>query len=103
MQPIDAIGEKIRLHRQSRSLTQEQLAQSLGYSKSFISLVESGERTLSDLDIERMASELGTTAEDLRSHDLVVHYRKTGAHTEEDLRDFVKEAQKLMREESKKN
>lgn len=61
------IGEKIKQIRRSKDMTQEALALALGYTKSFISYVESNERRLSDLDLGRVAHILGVSVSDLES------------------------------------
>lgn len=63
------IGENIKLFRQSKGLTQEELAKKLGISKSAISRYESGQRE-PDLDsVEKIASTLGVSLRDLVSVD----------------------------------
>lgn len=49
------IGGKIQKLRQSRGLTQKDLGDLLGYSESFISYIEKGERNISVSDLSKIA------------------------------------------------
>lgn len=51
----------LRAWREHRGLTQSQLAESIGTEGSVISLLESGDRGLSDKWLRRLAPPLGTT------------------------------------------
>lgn len=56
------IGQRIRLKREEIGMTQEQLANKLGYkSKSSIAKIESGERDLRQKNIKTIADALSTT------------------------------------------
>lgn len=51
---ISNFGEEIRTLREKRKMTQKQLGEFLGYSESYISYIEKGERTLNINDIEKL-------------------------------------------------
>ena len=50
-------------------MSQEQLAEAVGTAGNVISLLESGQRSLSDKWVNRLASALGTRPGHLREHD----------------------------------
>ena len=52
------VGQNIRLERKLKNLTQEQLAEKMGYSKSLIGSIERGSRRVTLEDIERIAAAL---------------------------------------------
>ena len=52
------VGQNIRLERKLKNLTQEQLAEKMGQSKSFIGAIERGSRRCTLEDIERVAAAL---------------------------------------------
>lgn len=58
-------GKRLRYLRRSRDLTQEQLAELVGRSVNFISLVENGVTAPSFETIERLAKALNVDATDL--------------------------------------
>ncbi len=61
-----AIGERIRQFRQSSSMSQQELADALGFkSGTAISLIESGARGTSAEDIPKFAKVLGVNPSDL--------------------------------------
>lgn len=73
------IGENIKMIRRAMGKTQEELAAVLGYKKSFISHVESGNRVLSTDDLTKVAAALGVTVSDLHPQSKVtVHFRSDG-------------------------
>ncbi|MBI2485044.1 helix-turn-helix transcriptional regulator [Candidatus Uhrbacteria bacterium] len=91
------IGENIKLIRRTKGMTQEQLANALGYTKSFLSLVESGDRTLSSEDIARIAVALGVSVEDMQSR-VVVQFRSDSISSSDQKKveeDFIKFARNL--------
>jgi transcriptional regulator with XRE-family HTH domain len=57
------VGDRIRLVRESKGLTQDQLATAAGISKSFISEVENGKRNVSAQNLLRIANALGASIE----------------------------------------
>lgn len=59
----------LRAWREKRGLSQEALAQIVGTAGNVISLLESGDRALSDKWLRRLAPALGTTAGFLLDHD----------------------------------
>lgn len=67
------IGENIKLIRQSKGLTQEELAKKLGISKSAISRYESGQRDPNLDSADKIASVLGVALRDLVSADNVMN------------------------------
>jgi len=58
-------GERIRQLRTSKGLTQEELAEAVGVSTDFISLIERGERAPSFENLERLAEALGVNVAEL--------------------------------------
>ena len=64
------LGQRIRELREARDLSLREFAKKLGgFSAAFLSDVELGRRHPSDKVLADMARVLGTTVEDLRSHD----------------------------------
>jgi transcriptional regulator with XRE-family HTH domain len=55
---LDLFGRRLRHARQARSLTQEQLADSSGFDRTYISLLERGRRNLSLLNLVALAKAL---------------------------------------------
>lgn len=51
----EIIGEKLRILRERMNLTQQELAERLGYTQAFISSVENGKRTPSIKFLEKVA------------------------------------------------
>jgi transcriptional regulator with XRE-family HTH domain len=60
-----AFGRTLRARRQAAGVTQEELAYSAGVHRTFVSLLERGERSPSFEAMRKLASALGTTAGDL--------------------------------------
>ena len=59
---IPQIGEKIKQFRMQAGMSQQELAEKLGYkSGTAISLIESGERGVDAADIKKFADALGVT------------------------------------------
>ena len=54
-----ALGKRLRLLRLVRELTQEELGQAAGISRSFVSLVEHGSNSLDVVRLMRLAAALG--------------------------------------------
>lgn len=61
---MSTLGANVRAVRQSRGLTQEQLADRLGVGKAYVCHVERGSRTAKSL-VPRIAEALGVTTEQL--------------------------------------
>ena len=59
------MGEKIRMHRLHRSMTQERLSQSVGVTAQAVSKWESGASDPSTTNLMALAKLFGTTAEEL--------------------------------------
>jgi Zn-dependent peptidase ImmA (M78 family)/transcriptional regulator with XRE-family HTH domain len=59
----EQIGERLRITREARQLTQEAIAKELGLPRSAISLIESGQRQISTLELTRMAAFYGKPLE----------------------------------------
>ena len=53
------LGRNLRAHRQKLGLSQEQLAERLGYHRTYIGGIEQGLRNLSLRSVERLAADLG--------------------------------------------
>lgn len=62
---IEIFGQNIRKHRKERGWTQEQLAFEAGVKRAYLSEVENGHRNVSLDVVEKLASALGTTADQL--------------------------------------
>lgn len=58
---IHNIGDKIRHLRETKKVTQKELGNFLGYSESFISYVEKGERSLSAIDLDKLTNFFGVS------------------------------------------
>ena len=65
----DRIENNLRLWREFRQMTQEQLAEAVGTTASVISLIESGHRQLSLKWLQRLAPPLRTTPGFILDHD----------------------------------
>ncbi|MFT4210535.1 MAG: XRE family transcriptional regulator [Microbacterium sp.] len=72
------LGARIRALRQSRGLTLAQAAADAELSHSFLSQVERGLERLSMGSLFRIARALGTTQQDLLTHDVETPPRRTG-------------------------
>src|SRR5260221_14638942 len=66
---MKTLGERIRELREQQDWSVRELAKKLKVSAPFLSDVELGRRHPSDDVLERLASFLGTTAENLKKHD----------------------------------
>lgn len=60
-----SIGRALRLTREERGLTQVQMAETLGKPQSYISKIESGERSLHVYELFAYADALGMSAQEL--------------------------------------
>lgn len=59
------VAQNIKRIRESKGMTQEQLAQALGMTHSAISLIESDKRGLNVKKADKIAAALGVTLNDL--------------------------------------
>ncbi|MDF1705601.1 MAG: helix-turn-helix transcriptional regulator [Aeromicrobium sp.] len=59
------VGRKLREHRTRLGLSQEQLAEDLGFHRTYLGSVERGERNLTLASVEQLASRLGVDPLDL--------------------------------------
>jgi transcriptional regulator with XRE-family HTH domain len=66
---MKTLGQKIRELREERDLSLRDLAKRLGVTAAFLSDIELGRRYPSDKVLSDMAKALGTSLENLRSHD----------------------------------
>jgi transcriptional regulator with XRE-family HTH domain len=62
---LTLFGERVRLLRQARGLSQEALALAAGLDRTYIGGVERGERNISLLNIQKIAQALGVSLADL--------------------------------------
>lgn len=60
---LDEIGRRLRRARESRQITQERASAVLGLQRSAISLMESGQRQISTLELTRLADLYGRSVE----------------------------------------
>jgi transcriptional regulator with XRE-family HTH domain len=66
---MKTLGERIRELREKRDFSVRELARKIGVSAPFLSDVELGHRHPSDDVLDRLAPELRTTTEDLKTYD----------------------------------
>jgi transcriptional regulator with XRE-family HTH domain len=59
------VGRRLREQRQALGLSQEAMAERLGYHRTFLGSVERGERNLTLASVEQLAASLGVPALDL--------------------------------------
>jgi transcriptional regulator with XRE-family HTH domain len=59
------VGRRLREQRESLGLSQEAMAERLGYHRTFLGSVERGERNLTLSSVEQLAASLGVPALDL--------------------------------------
>lgn len=62
---LTLFGERVRVLRQARGLSQEALALVAGLDRTYIGGVERGERNISLLNIQKIAQALGVSSADL--------------------------------------
>lgn len=65
MNELKHFGEKVRELRVKRGLSQEQLAESSGLHRTYISSLELGKRNVSLINIHALAKALGVTPDKL--------------------------------------
>ncbi|MEG9227516.1 helix-turn-helix domain-containing protein [Aeromicrobium sp. Sec7.5] len=59
------VGRKLREHRTRLGLSQERLADDLGFHRTYLGSVERGERNLTLASVEQLAARLGVDPLDL--------------------------------------
>lgn len=59
------VGRKLREHRLRLGLSQERLAEDLGFHRTYLGSVERGERNLTLASVEQLAARLGIDPLDL--------------------------------------
>jgi transcriptional regulator with XRE-family HTH domain len=59
------VGRRLREQRESLGLSQEAMAERLGYHRTFLGSVERGERNLTLASVEQLATSLGVPALDM--------------------------------------
>ena len=64
-QLLQEFGQRIRELRQSRGLSQEQLADETGFHRTYIGMVERGERNLSLSNVGQFAETFGISISEL--------------------------------------
>ena len=70
-----SFGAALKRHRRNANLTQEQLAEQAGYSVSYISMLERGERVPVHATVELLADALGLTAGEQSAFELAARER----------------------------
>ncbi len=58
-------GNRLRALREARGLTQEELADDAGFSRSYYSDIETGKRNISILNLRRLAQSLNVSLSEL--------------------------------------
>jgi len=61
---LKSVGDRIRLERQKRGFSQEELAFKAGLDRTYVGSVERGERNISLINLERIMRALDLTAAD---------------------------------------
>ena len=59
------VGRKVREHRRRLGVSQERLAEDLGFHRTYLGSVERGERNLTLASVEQLAQRLGVDPLDL--------------------------------------
>lgn len=59
------VGRRLRAQREALGLSQEAMAERLGYHRTFLGSVERGERNLTLASVEQLAASLGVAPLDL--------------------------------------
>ena len=59
------VGRRLRAQRETLGLSQEAMAERLGYHRTFLGSVERGERNLTLASVEQLAASLGVAPLDL--------------------------------------
>ena len=72
------LGKRIATAREAARLTQEQLGEALGLSKSVISRIEDGTRALKASEIDAIAARLGTSAQAFLFPDVYLEVYRAG-------------------------
>lgn len=61
------VGRRVREKREAAGLSQEAMAERLGYHRTYLGSLERGERNLTLLSLEQLAARLGVSPFDLLS------------------------------------
>jgi transcriptional regulator with XRE-family HTH domain len=67
------IGRRITELRKIKGLSQEDLAKSIGLSRSSLAQIELGNRSINIFELQQLSMELGFSLDDFMSNDFVVH------------------------------
>lgn len=62
---LQKFGQKVRNERQKQSLSQEELAAKAGVHRTYIGMIERGEKNITLTNIEKIAKALGLTMSEL--------------------------------------
>jgi transcriptional regulator with XRE-family HTH domain len=89
--PLPAVGQRIRAWRMQRGLTQQQLAQALGVSESYIQHVEQGQRSLRVDKLLELAAALNVSAPQLLEDDATGDDPSASADTPEPTQTLLNE------------
>ncbi len=88
------LGEKVRLFRVTKNMSQEDLGKKLGMSKQTISKIEKGRRKLSGTELQKIAKILDTRFSDflmsdpVKESDPLIHYDLIEKKTKKIIRSF---------------
>ena len=72
---IEEFGKRIRQLRTARNLSQEELAELTGFHRTYIGMVERGERNISLSNIGVFAKAFGITVSELLDHEGKLSYQ----------------------------
>lgn len=72
------IGDRIRAYREARGLSQVELARELGITKSYLSHIEAGRRSLPERMAEILGEELDRGDAQMTTYFVAVHSLRTG-------------------------
>lgn len=95
-----SLGLRLKEAREYRGLSQDDVAQNIGVSRSAISLMESGGRNVSAIELGRLAKLYKVTMESLAGHDssdesVRMMARATATLSEEDRKEVLRFAEFL--------
>ena len=77
IEQLKALGANIRKWREKRGLTQEQFAPVVGFTRSYITGIETGKRNISFLNLMKIILALEVTEEDWKT--LISETKEAGA------------------------
>jgi transcriptional regulator with XRE-family HTH domain len=108
MELIEQVGQRIKVIRTKRGMSQEELAEKLEVTKGYISKLENGKKPISLKTTEKIAHILGVLPEDLlvdetkliKYHDDLIYIREK--FTDQELNAMVRYARALI-DEDKRN